>query len=126
MKMIFVGKLTCEEEEDIKFYTEDYKNFYTDEKKKQKATADELDNLAVFMNNPWTNAHKEYRFKMNCKNKYGDMIPGAPAWKCVYFVEPDDEIKAYIYGYGETEEEALKNCKDFYNLLQKDYNKSEY
>lgn len=33
MKMIFVGKLTCEEEEDIKFYTEDYKTFYTDEKK---------------------------------------------------------------------------------------------
>lgn len=102
------------------YYTEDYKNFYVN---KEKATTNEMEDLAVWINSPWSQAHMKYNIQLNCKNGYEEIPENVPTWKCEYFITGYDGIQAFIYGYGNTPEESLKNCNDFYDFLQKDYNK---
>ena len=44
-------------------------------------------------------------------------------WTCVYESVGYDGISSSVYGYGNTEEEALKSCKDHFKYLQENYNK---
>lgn len=50
------------------------------------------------------------------------MDENEPIWKCKYYVIGYDGIFASVFGYGDTEVEALKDCKTHFKMLQDKYN----
>ncbi|MDD4089927.1 MAG: hypothetical protein PHP29_09585 [Tissierellia bacterium] len=86
-------------------------------------TEEELKDLAVCINSPWSQTDEKYTITYNCKDSYTEKNPNEPNWKCEYEVIGYDMITTVIYGYGDTPQESLQNCIDLFNRLQKEYNK---
>lgn len=133
---------------DIEFYSEDNKIFYKDETKfvegnchqasatmscpgsgdrvteikNNPATDKDLEDLAVWINSPWSQIHEKYEIKLNCKDAYTEMDPNEPAWRCEYSITGYEGIQASVFGYGNTEVEALHDCVCLFKYLQKTYN----
>lgn len=104
-------------------------DFYYDTDKKQFLYPDgtecskrDLYELAVWINSPWSQDTMKYGIKINCKDGYTEIEKGVPVWKCKYTITGYEGVSATIIGYGDTEEDALKDCKDLFSKLQKEYN----
>lgn len=103
------------------YYTDDFINFYNDED--EKLTKEDLEEWAVWINSPWSQAHEKYIIKCNCKDAYTKIEEeNELLWQCEYYVVGYDEITVSIYGYGNTAEESLKKCKELFTMLQDKYN----
>lgn len=89
----------------------------------EKDYLDCLEQLAIWINSPWSQAHERYEISVNCKDAYTQMDESSPTWKCEYAIVGYDMNEALIYGYGNTEEEALSDCKKLFKWLQDEYNK---
>ena len=108
---------------DIKFYqSQEFPPGFYNENEVQYPDK-QLEDLALLINSPWSQADESYTIKINCKDRYTAMDHEDPKWKCEYKVVGYDAITAAIFGYGNTEEEALADCKRLFRLLQKNYNK---
>lgn len=83
----------------------------------------QLKDLALLINSPWSQVDESYTIKANCKDAYTAMNSEDPKWKCEYEVVGYECITAVIVGYGNTEEEALADCKRLFKFLQGNYNK---
>lgn len=115
------------------YYTSDYKEFFIldeevgdlNEDNYKKLTKEELNDLAVCLNSPWSQTNEKYVIKVNCKDAYTDIAEGDFAWKCEYLVHGYEYMTSSIIGYGHTENEALLNCMENMKYLQKTYNKED-
>lgn len=109
-------------ENQVRFYSSsDFSGFYN--KEDERYTNKHVESLATFINSPWSQDDESYLIKVNCKDAYTEMNPEDPKWKCEYTIIGYDGITTIIFGYGNTEEEALADCKRLFKLLQKNYNK---
>lgn len=97
--------------------------FYIDKNNQFKNTEEDLIEFAVCNNSPWSQTHETYTIKYNCKDSYTSKDEGEPNWKCEYKVIGYEGITSIVYGYGNTQQESLKNCMDMCDRLQKKYNK---
>lgn len=100
-------------------------NFYINNDNQFENTTDDLNELAVCNNSPWSQTHETYTIKYNCKDSYTQKEEIELDWKCEYKVIGYDGITSIIYGYGNTPEESLKDCKLMCERLQKEYNKED-
>lgn len=108
---------------EIHIYSDDNKTFYSDEKGTILLENEVLENWSVISNSPWGQTDDSYVIKANCINNYTKIPETEPKWRCVYTVIGYEEVWSNIFGYGNTEEEALKDCKDLFKYLQENYNK---
>lgn len=98
---------------------------YTDEENNQfKMQTKDMEDWALLLNSPWSQNLFGYEIELNCKDSYTEMRQEDPQWRCRYYTIGYDGITASCIGYGNTEEEALKNCKTLFEALQKEYNKN--
>jgi hypothetical protein len=103
-----------------KYYTDDFESFY---KESDEALSNEdLVEWAVCINSPWSQADEKYVIELNCKNAYTPMDENEPIWRCEYYVVGYDCITTSVFGYGNTEAEALEACRKHFQLLQCKYN----
>lgn len=86
-------------------------------------TNEDLNDWAVWINSPWSQNNEKYTIKCNCEDSYTKMEKDKPIWRCEYLIIGFEAITSSVIGYGFSEEEALKNCKDLFKYLQKNYNK---
>ena len=99
--------------------------FYTDKDGKKAVGFDDMESWAVTLNSPWSITHEYYKIEINCKNAYTAMDENEPFWRCIYTVIGYDGISAEVIGYGNTEEEALRDCKELFKYIQKNFNKDD-
>lgn len=109
----------CEEE---LFYKGSDMQFYSDEAGTVPVPVSDLEIWAVLINSPWSQADERYEIKCNCINAYIPMDKEEPTWKCTYSIMGYDCLTAEVIGYGDTEEEALNDCKQLFVYLQEHYN----
>lgn len=102
--------------------TDENKVFYLDEECTEVADSDDLNNWAVVINSPWSQKHLSYKIELNCESAYEEMDENEPKWRCIYSITGYDMIEAEVIGYGNTEEEALKDCKELFEYIQKTFN----
>ena len=112
------GSFLYHEEEN--YYTEDFVALYKENN--EYLTQEDLENWAVCLNSPWSQAHEKYTISCNCKDAYSEIDKEQLIWKCEYSIVGYDGISATILGYGDTEEFALEECKRHFQMLQKIYN----
>ena len=118
MKKYKAGSFYFNEEEN--YYTDDFVTFCKEND--EILNEDELEQWAVWINSPWSQAHERYEIKYNCKNAYTQMDDNEPVWKCEYFIVGYDGVSASVTGYGDTPEEALRKCNELFQMLQDKYN----
>ena len=82
------------------------------------ADSEDLNRWAIILNSPWSQADERYIIEFNCKDAYTQMDEKEPKYRCIYTVVGYE----LITGYGNTEEEALKDCKDLFKYLQENFN----
>ena len=121
MKKYFAGSLQIRDEE--KYYTDDFIKFY--DEKNNELSIDDLSNWAIWINSPWSQVHERYKIVCNCESAYVEMDKNEPTWKCEYSIIGYDGVCAIVVGYGNTEVEALEECKKHFDYLQETYNKED-
>ena len=104
-----------------KYYTDDFIKFC--DEKDNELSIDDLSNWAIWINSPWSQVHERYKIVCNCESAYVEMDKNELTWKCEYFIIGYDGICAIVVGYGNTEVEALEECKKHFDYLQENYNK---
>lgn len=112
------------------FYLNEKENnmvFYSDSDLETATIQDTdlLENWAVTLNSPWSQVHEHYRIEANCKDAYTEMDENEPTCRCRYHVIGYEGIEAEVIGYGNTEEEALADCKKLFKYLQDNFNKDD-
>ena len=118
MKKYKAGSFYFNKEES--YYTNDFMTFCKEND--EVLNEDELEQWAVWINSPWSQAHERYEIKYNCKDAYTQMDDNEPVWKCKYSIIEYDGISASVFGYANTELEALESCKNHFQMLQDKYN----
>lgn len=103
----------------VKVYTDDMKSF-TDGK--EELINDDMEAYAVFLNSPWSQSNEKYIIELNCKDAYTAMDENEPVFRCYYQVVGYEACLSTIYGYGNTEMEALENCINNFKYIQEKYN----
>lgn len=116
MKKYLAGSFDYMKKEN--YYTDDFKNFYYENE--EKLSEEDMQQWALFINSPWSQADEEYKISVNCKNAYTEIENYI--WKCEYIITTVDNAKINIYGYGNTELEALTKCIEHLTYLQNTYN----
>lgn len=88
-------------------------------------TARETDliDLATMALNPWSSSSYQFKIREN-NNGYDEPVEGTPKFYCEYTAIYWEKFSVSIWGYGETEEGALKDCKNTLQSLEK-YNIEE-
>lgn len=114
------GGFDVDEENNV-FTTDEFETFYND--KDEIPEDDVLNTWAVFLSSPWSEDLKAFCITINCKDNSYEVPEGAPMWRCEYGVTGYDGIYASVFGYGDTEEEALTECKKNLKNIQEKYNK---
>lgn len=107
-------------DEEINYYTDDFDKFYKENDK--ELTKKDMEEWAVWINSPWSQDHKGYEIKCNCKDAYTQIDRNELVWKCEYFIMGYDGVSASVIGYGNSAIEALENCKCYFLMLQEKYN----
>lgn len=110
-------------ETSIDAYTDDFKTFVDEEG--NPLDGEDLECWAVTANSPWSQAHERYTIKCNCKDAYTEMDKNDFVWKCKYSIIGYDMIEAAVYGYGNTEGEALSECIKHFKEIQEMFNKED-
>lgn len=121
-----VGKVQFESKDDT-IRTDDYKEFFILNKGNEQLevalmSEKQMKQWALLLNSPWSQTCFSYEIELNCENSYTEIDEDDPKWRCIYSTVGYAGIEASCIGYGDTEEEALKNCKMFLERLQKEYN----
>lgn len=120
MKKHKAGGFYFNKENNFEYYTDDFETFYKEND--EELTSEDLEEWAVTINSPWSQADEKYEITVNCKNAYTPMDESEPIWRCKYYTIGYECISAYVFGYGNTEVEALEDCKNHFNMLQNKYN----
>ena len=121
MKKYKAGKFYFNKENRFEYYTDNFQTFY--EENDKELTDGDLEEWAVWLNSPWSQADEKYVITVNCKDAYTQMDESEYLWKCEYSIVGYECISASVFGYGNTEFEALKDCKNHFQMLQDKYNK---
>jgi hypothetical protein len=111
---MLIGILNDFDDSELEFHMED--NKFTN-------GTEDLERFAVCSNSPWSYADETYTIKYNCKDSYSGINENEPNWKCEYQVVGYEMITSIIYGFGDTQQEALQNCMNIFDRLQKEFNK---
>lgn len=120
MKKYKAGGFYFNKENYFEYYTDDFKTFYQENDK--ELTSEDLEEWALTLNSPWSQADERYEIEVNCKNAYTPMDENDPIWRCEYSIVGYDCISASVFGYGNTEAEALTDCTKHFQMLQSKYN----
>ena len=83
---------------------------------------EDLEELAVWINSPWSQSNERYKIEVNCKDGYSPIPEGEPVWRCLYTAVGYEATTATIIGYGITPDESLQDCIELFRTLQKEYN----
>ena len=120
MKKYKAGGFYYSQEHSYDYYTDNFETFYKEND--IELSEEDLEEWAIWINSPWSQAHEGYVIKVNCKNAYTQMDENEPIWKCEYSIIGYDGIEASVFGYGNTEYKALEDCKNHFQMLQDKYN----
>lgn len=113
MKMI--GYLTFTDVDDeMQVFSDDYINFYNQEYK-QLQEDKELKTWAVWLNSPLSYDHFKYNISFISEEK-------EKKWKCNYVIFGYDYVQAAIFGFGDTPQEALTECRHNFREIQERFN----
>ena len=114
------GKVVIDANHQFEYSSENGTDFK--DSKGTELTKEDLEEWALILNSPWSQTNETYTIEVNCKDSYTKMEEGTPIWRCIYKVVGYEYITATCIGYGNTEEEALMECKNLFKYLQKQYN----
>lgn len=106
-----------EETNDVNFYSLSWHRFFSDNDSQYEDKY--INSLAILINSPWSHVNQLFIIVPDTDENQQTIL----GWQCTYQVIGYDGISTTIYGYGKSEEEAMKNCKDFFKYLQANYNK---
>ena len=81
-----------------------------------------MERFALWLNSPWSSKHESYNIEYNIADAYSEPSEGWPQWRCSYSTIGYEYAQSTIYGFGDTEEDALKDCKKRFAEIQKKYN----
>lgn len=113
MKMI--GYLTFTDiDDEMNIFSDDYINFYNQEYK-QLQKDKELKTWAVWLNSPLSYDHFKYVISFNSEKK-------DKKWQCNYVIFGTDYVQAAIFGFGDTPQEALTECRHNFREIQERFN----
>lgn len=118
MKRFKAGSLYCFGE--TPYYTDDFRKFFYEND--EELSEEDLNEWAITLNSPWSQATFDYTISLNCKDAYTEMDENDPMWKCEYNVVSYDDIAASAIGYGLTEAFALECCRKMMNHIQGTWN----
>lgn len=79
-----------------------------------------MENWAVILNSPWADHNIEYAITKNAYFK--KEFVGCPDYICEYNIIGYGHMIASVFGYGNTPEEALTDCKTTFDYVQGLYN----
>ena len=79
-----------------------------------------MENWAVILNSPWAEHDIEYNITKNAYFK--TEFVGCPEYICEYSIIAYEHMFASVFGYGNTPEEALTDCKTTFDYVQGLYN----
>lgn len=123
---MYLGYINYQDDDgERKFFTEDVKAFVDENGVSIPSKKDDeidMEKYAIWLNNPWSQAHEHWVIENNCKDAYTQMDESEPAFRCYYESVGYENITTAIYGYGNTPEEALQNCKDNFDSIQRQFN----
>lgn len=74
MKKYLAGESCFREEEH--YYTDDFVTFYNEDD--EELNKGDLEQMAVWINSPWSQAHEKYEIRCNCKDAYTQMDENEP------------------------------------------------
>lgn len=120
MKKYKAGRFYFNKENDFSYYTDNFETFYKEND--EELTNEDLEEWAITINSPWSQADEKYLIAVNCKNAYTPLDENEPIWRCEYSIVGYDCISASVFGYGNTEAEALADCQNHFKMLQSKYN----
>lgn len=63
-----------------------------------------------------------YELQMNINPETGEIVDGISPWRCLYHHVASNTVFVSILGYGDTPEEAMKDCNDVKEFMQFKYN----
>lgn len=124
---MLVGRIDFKEYQKDIIESNDNREFIcTDKEKNQfQMQIKDLEDWALLLNSPWSQSTFGYKIELNCKDGYTEMQQSDPRWRCIYYTIGYQGITTTCIGYGDTEENALKECRNLFNYLQKEYNKDD-
>lgn len=104
----------------LEIYSSDNKTFI----RRNGTNIDEetLKEWALWLNSPWSFKDESFKIDYNTDG-FKPLPPGGPNFVCTRTVVGFEFTSAECIGYGNTEEEALKNCKELNKFVQETYNK---
>lgn len=122
--MKYVGLIEIDEQNRDEIYLKNEHSFLCKKKSGKESLMDKkaLYNWAVLLNSPWSQDLFGFDISLNCEDSFTEIKESEPKWKCEYFSIGYDGITAYCIGYGNTEIEALTDCKNLLETIQKQYN----
>ena len=110
-----VGYLTfIDSDDELIIHSDDFVNFY-DENGKILNKEKELKNWAIWLNSPFSYDYFKYIISFDSEKKEKN-------WKCNYVVFGYDYVQSAVFGFGDTPEEAITNCRNNFKELQEKYN----
>ena len=110
-----------EDKDGMEYYTRDDVIFTSglDDKDSMQWDDKALYHLALCANSPWSDDEMIYSI-------YSSELPeGLFEWVCRKKIVGYEGITSMIYGYGQTEQEALEDCIKYFNDIQSKYNKDD-
>ena len=75
----------------------------------------ELKKWAIWLNSPFSDDYFKYIISFDSEKK-------EKKWKCNYVVFGYDYVQSAVFGFGDTPEEAITNCRNNFKELQERYN----
>lgn len=103
------------------YYTNDFESFYTEDD--VKLNEEDIYRWAVCISDPWDDSLEGYEITINLKDREWEWDGQGPKWKCVYSMTGYEGLGASVYGYGDTEEIALKECRNHLQWLYEEESK---
>lgn len=120
---MLAGSLQIVEEKN--YYTNDFRKFYKDVDMTHELSVEDAELWAVSLNSPWSQKDETWIVECNCVNAYFPMFKRDPVFRCCYEVVGCDMITSIVYGYGNTQQDALQECLEHFDFLQKEFNKAD-
>lgn len=123
MKEFYAGHVNLANRYNFDYYTDDFETFYNVDD--TKLSEKDLEDWAYWLNNSWSQDNEMYEIKLNCKDAYTEMDKNKPIWKCKFHIVGAELTTSSVFGYGNTEVEALEHCKKIFQMLQERYSEED-
>ena len=96
-------------DEKIYFYYNEQSKIYADI---EDGSIEDVRNLAQLLENPWDDGEINYIITIDTESSILTIDNDKPKWKCEYYAASYDFVEVSVFGYGNTQNDALNDCME--------------